>query len=273
VNADATLASLHVYPLKSARGIQLPAARLTATGLEHDREWMITDPAGRFLTQREQPRLALLGARLDGMALELSMPGLAPLRVAADAAAPRRQVRIWKDECTAVDAGGAASAWLRAALGIDARLVRFDPGFERHSDPDWTGDVRSLNQFSDGFPILVVSRASLAALNAALPRPLPLNRFRPNLVLAGLAPWAEDRIAELAIGAVRLRLVKPCARCRITTIDQQSGAPDGEEPLRTLKAQRYDPALRGVTFGWNAIILEGVGAPLEVGQPVVARPR
>jgi uncharacterized protein YcbX len=273
VSTVASLACLHVYPLKSARGVDLGSARLVATGLEHDRQWLVTDAAGRFLTQRELPRLALLGARIEAGVLELSAPQLAPLRVPTAAAATPCRVRIWKDECPALDAGDVAADWLRLALGTVARLVRFDAVVERPSDPAWTAGLRALNQFSDGFPILVANRASLDALNAALPTPLPMTRFRPNLVVAGLQPWEEDRIAELAIGQTRLRLVKPCTRCRITTIDPQVGAPDGEEPLHTLKRLRYDSALRGVTFAWNAVIVAGVGTTLTVGQRVEPRPR
>jgi uncharacterized protein YcbX len=147
--------------------------------------------------------------------------------------------------------------------------VQFDPRQRRLSSRDWTGEVSAPNQFSDGFPVLVANRASLDELNSRLAQPLPMNRFRPNIVLAGLAPWDEDRIDGLHIGSVHLKLVKPCTRCRITTIDQESGTPTGEEPLQTLKGYRYDAALRGILFAQNAIILAGVGATLEAGQDVV----
>jgi uncharacterized protein YcbX len=263
--------SLHVYPLKSARGIDLGHALLGTTGLDYDRHWLLVNPDGRFLTQREHPRLALVHTALRGTTLELSAPGLPALALADGAPGAARRVRIWNDEVDAIDAGDAAGDWASRALGAACRLVRFDTRQARLSSRDWTGVVAAPNQFTDGFPVLVASRASLDELNSRLAQPLPMNRFRPNLVLAGLAPWDEDRIDELQIGSVRLKLVKPCTRCSITTIDQVSGTPTGDEPLRTLKSYRYDAALRGVLFAQNAIILAGIGATLTVGQDVTPR--
>jgi uncharacterized protein YcbX len=261
-----SLQSLHVYPLKSARGIDLGRAVLTPTGLDHDRHWLLVNGDGRFLTQREQPGLALVRTALRGTTLELTAPGLPPLIVPDDAGGPARRVRIWHDDCDALDAGDAAADWASRALGAACRLVQFDPRQRRLSSRDWTGAVSAPNQFSDGFPLLVANHASLEELNARLAQPLPMNRFRPNLVLDGLAAWDEDRIDEIVIGAVRLKLVKPCIRCRITTIDQDTGTPTGEEPLQTLKRYRYDAALRGILFAVNAIILAGVGATLAAGD-------
>ncbi|MFO1410878.1 MAG: MOSC domain-containing protein, partial [Steroidobacteraceae bacterium] len=170
--------------------------------------------------------------------------------------------------CDGIDAGDAAADWASRAIGTDCRVLRFDPRRARLSPAQWTGDIAAPNQFSDGFPLLVVNRASLEELNGRLGVPLPMNRFRPNLVLDGLAPWDEDRIGELAIGEVRLRLVKPCTRCSITTIDQQDGTPTGQEPLQTLRSYRFDAALRGILFGVNAIIVAGVGATLAAGAEV-----
>jgi uncharacterized protein YcbX len=269
----ASLDSLHVYPLKSARGIDLARAQLAPTGLAGDRRWMLVDPDGRFLTQREHPRLAVLRALPRDGALELAAPDLPPCAVSTSAPGPSRHVRIWNDDCEAIDAGDTAAAWTSRALGVPCRLVRFDPAQSRLSAREWTDGVSAPNLFSDGFPLLVANRASLEELNARLVQPVPMNRFRPNLVLAGLAPWDEDRIDELRIGAVRLRLVKPCTRCRITTVEQESGTPTGEEPLRTLRTYRYDAALRGIAFAHNAIILEGVGATLATGQEVALRYR
>lgn len=266
-----SLQSLHIYPLKSARGIDLARATLTATGLDHDRHWLLVDPRRRFMTQREHPRLATVRVALRGTTLELDAPGLPPLAVADEAPGPACRVRIWNDDCAAIDAGDAAADWASRALGTACRLVRFDMRQTRLSSREWTRELAAPNQFSDGFPLLVANRASLEELNSRLEQPLPMNRFRPNLVLAGLAAWDEDRIAELGIGAVRLRLVKPCTRCRITTIDQDTGTPTGEEPLQTLRGYRYDAALRGILFAWNAVILAGVGATLEAGQAVTLR--
>jgi uncharacterized protein YcbX len=266
-----TVESLHIYPLKSARGIDLGHAVLAATGLDNDRHWLLVNADGRFMTQREHPRLALVRTALRGATLELTAPGLPALAVTDDAPGAARRVRVWNDDCDAIDAGDAAADWTSRAVGVACRLVRFDTRQTRLSSREWTGAVLAPNQFSDGFPVLVANRASLDELNSRLAQPLPMNRFRPNLVLAGLAPWDEDRIDELHIGSVRLKLVKPCTRCRITTIDQESGTPVDEEPLQTLKSYRYDPALRGVLFAQNAIILAGVGATLAAGNAVALR--
>ena len=267
----ARLQSLHIYPLKSARGIDLAEAHLAATGLAGDRRWMLINGAGRFLTQREQPRLALLRTALRGTTLELTAPGLPTLALADDAPGTTRSVRVWKDECDAIDVGDVAADWAGRAIGEPCRVLRFDPRRTRLSAMEWTGGLAAPNPFSDGFPLLVVNRASLDELNGRLGTPLPMNRFRPNLVLDGLAAWDEDRIGEVHIGAVRLRLVKPCTRCIITTIDQDSATPSGPEPLQTLRAYRYDATLRGILFGMNAILLAGVGATLAAGAAAQVR--
>ena len=133
--------------------------------------------------------------------------------------------------------------------------------------PEWTPATRAVTEFSDGFPILVISRASLAELNSRLPKPLPMERFRPNVVIDGVEAYDEDRIHELRAGEVTLRIVKPCTRCSITTTDQQAGAVDGVEPLKTLKEYRFDRELRGVAFGQNAIVgRTGLARRLRVGQ-------
>lgn len=284
------LAALNIYPVKSCRGIALASARVTAAGLEHDREWMVVTPEGRFLTQREEPRLARIAVALDDGRLVLSADGAGELRVAVDdrataslggetgAARPRGrsvEVTVWRDRCQAIDEGAAAASWLSALMGHALRLVRFDPAHDRASDPAWTGGLEALTRFSDGFALLAISTASLADLNGRLANPLPMNRFRPNLVLEGLPPYGEDELGDLVAGDLRLRRVKPCARCIITTTDQESGLRSGEEPMRTLKSYRWNPALKGVTFGQNLIVVSGDGGRLEVGmelQPLTSPP-
>lgn len=264
-----TLAGLHVYPVKSCRGIALDEALLTDTGLAHDREWMIVTPAGRFLTQRELPRLALVGTRLEPGALWLSAPHVAPLEVPLGNAGTPAEVIVWRDRCAARDAGDGAARWLGELLGRDVRLVRFDAAQRRQSDVAWTGDARAYAKFADGYAMLAISTASLDDLNARLVNPLPMNRFRPNLVLAGLAPYGEDTLGEMRIGeTVRLRAVKPCIRCAITTTDQDTGAVDGAEPLSTLKTYRWNSRLHGVEFGQNVIVLAGAGAMLARGMEI-----
>ena len=261
----ATLTDLHTYPVKSCRGIRAEVARMTSTGLADDRHWMLVRPNGRFVTQRELPRLAVILTALDAGALTLTAPGRAPLRVARDARAATVDVTVWKFDGRGIDSGDAAAEWVSEFLETPLRLVRFDPEAPRVCSPEWTPGTQAVTEFSDGFPMLVISRASLAGLNARLQKSLPMERFRPNLVIDGVGPFDEDRIHELRADGVTIRLVKPCTRCAITTTDQQTGARDGVEPLETLKEFRFDRALRGVTFGQNAIPIDGIGRDLRVG--------
>lgn len=269
----ARIAALFRYPIKSARGHELQSVTLCDTGFAHDREWLLVDQRDVFVTQREQPRLALLRVALreetaGPPALALDAPGMPPLDLPHDAFRDRRTVRIWRDEVQGLDAGDEASRWLSEWLGATFRLVRFAPGNRRLSSSEWTQGVAAPNQFSDGYPILILSRASIADLSLRVGSDLPVNRFRPNLLLDGLEPYDEDRIDELQCGPVRLRLVKPCTRCVITTTDQERGVRTGDEPLRTLHHYRHNRALQGVMFGQNAIIVAGVGAQLRVGDPL-----
>jgi uncharacterized protein YcbX len=265
-----TVASLHVYPVKSCRGVERTEARLTEAGLEHDREWMIVTPEGRFVTQREQPRLALISPSLDDQGLHLTAPGVPGIAVPFDFQGGPVQVTVWRDRCQAYDQGEVAARWLSDYLGRPLRLVRFDPSHRRPSDAAWTGGVDAVSRFSDGFALLAISLASLADLNARLAVPLPMNRFRPNLVLDGLPPYGEDALSDLAVGGIRLRRVKPCTRCSITTTNQMTGAVEGDEPLRTLKTYRWDAALRGVKFGQNLIVVTGDGEHLRSGMELHA---
>lgn len=280
-DSSARIAQLWCYPLKSAAGVALENALLTRMGLDADRSWMVITPSGRFLTQRELPRLALIAASLTEEALLLQeRVGPQPLdrnarppdlRVPLRCQGPRVPVTIWKDSCIGIDAGDEAAAWLRQVLRQECRLVRFDPEQRRLSSSRWTGPLEAENRFTDGFPVLVISEASLEDLNSRLARALPMNRFRPSIVLAGLEPYGEDRIDELICGPVRLKIVKPCARCKITTTNQDTAEVEGEEPLATLRSYRYDPELKGVLFGQNAIIVAGAGSVLRCGQDLQVR--
>jgi hypothetical protein len=267
----ATIASLHCYPLKSGCGVDLAEAQLTPAGIAQDRRWMVVTPEGRFLTQRELPRLALVRPLLADRELMLLGPAVEPLHVSLEQPHRRVPVQVWKDECPGLDEGDAAAQWLGQVLQRDCRLVRFDPQHRRLSSRAWTGSLEAENRFSDGFPLLVISRASLADLNSRLPKPLPMNRFRPNIVLDGIGPYEEDQIDELYSDEVRLRIVKPCTRCIITTTDQDTAQREGEEPLRTLKSYRFDRELRGVLFGQNTVIVQGANALLRCGQTLQVR--
>lgn len=262
----ATVTGLFFYPIKSCRGIALESARLEPTGFADDRHWMLVRPNGRFVTQRELPRLALIATQVSSTSLVLSVPGMPALEVPRDAGDMARDVTVWNFHGRGFDCGDAAAAWLTQYLETPLRLVRFDASAPRECSVEWTPGTSAITEFSDGFPIMVISRASLAELNSRLPVALPMERFRPNVVIDGVDAYDEDRVHELRAGPVTLRLVKPCMRCSITTTDQQKGAVDGEEPLRTLKEYRFDRKLRGVMFGQNAIVVAGVGERVRVSQ-------
>ena len=278
----ARITALNVYPVKSCRGLSLAAAHVSARGLVAgsgsdavwDREWLIIDRDGRFVTQRDNPRLALIHTGAAGGALTLTTAGRPPLRVSlAPLQGPTRDVVVWNSVIPARDAGDDAAAWLSAVVGGDVRLMRFDAAHHRLCNPEYAGDSGAHTAFADGYPLLVISEASLADLNHRLanngaPR-LPMNRFRPNIVLAGLEPYDEDHVDTLTANGVSIKIVKPCARCQITTTDQDSGHV-GIEPLRTLGSYRMDERFGGVTFGMNAIVVAGEGRSLSVDMDVDA---
>lgn len=261
-----TLTALNVYPVKSCKGIALERATITPTGLAHDREWLITRPNGHFITQREEPRLALITTALTDDALILRAPEAGTLEVPFQAQGAAVNVKCWSDHCAAFDAGDQAAAWLEAHLGKPHRLVRFDPQQRRLSSAAWTQGIEALNQFSDGYPFLVISQASLDDLNGRLPQPLPMNRFRPNLVVDGLPPYGEDQVHEFGTSQIGLRTVKTCIRCIITTTDQATAQRDPAEPIKTLKGYRFNKELRGVMFGQNCVLVRGLGQELRVGD-------
>jgi uncharacterized protein YcbX len=263
---SASVAALHVYPVKSCAGVALARAPLEATGLAHDRQWMVVRPGGRFVTQRELPRLALIGVALEADALVLAAPGRPALRHPLATPAQPRAVVLWRDACTGLDQGEEVARWLSEFIGEPLRLVAFDAAQRRVVDPHYTGSTDFVTQFADGYPLLVIGAASLEDLNARLPVRLPINRFRPNLVLGGVPAYAEDRIHELHAPGIRLRLVKPCTRCSITATDQARGVVDGDEPLHTLHGYRWDRTLHGIAFGQNAVVVAGAGRELVVGQ-------
>jgi uncharacterized protein len=268
----ARITAINVYPIKGCRGIAAESARIAATGFEHDREWLITRPDGRFMTQREEPRLALIETALvdtqspEGGALRLRVPGGSELSMPLASRGREVEVTCWKDRCAAFDASDEAAEFLAGYLGSPVMLVRFDTRRKRPSNTQWTPGVEALNQFSDGFPWLLISEASLEDLNTRLERKLPMNRFRPNIVLSGLPPFGEDSAHEFTAGPVRLRRAKGCTRCIVTTTDQAMGTRDGDEPLRTLAKFRFDRELKGVVFGQNLILIDGSGAQVRVGQ-------
>ncbi|MGC3980717.1 MAG: MOSC N-terminal beta barrel domain-containing protein [Steroidobacteraceae bacterium] len=262
----AVISALNIYPIKSCGGIELSQAQVLNTGLQQDRRWMLVNAQGRFVTQREQSRMALISPALQGHGLLVNAPGMQELSINGLAHNGVATVTVWRDQCQALDEGDVAAEWFSTFLGLPVRLVRFDDTQVRLSSRDWTGDTDAYNLFSDGFPMLAIGSASLADLNTRLPAPLPMNRFRPNIVLDGLPPFGEDDVHELQHEALCLRVVKPCTRCKITTTNQATGIAEGTEPLSTLMKFRRNAQLRGVTFGQNVIVMAGAGGLLSVGQ-------
>ena len=269
-----TLAALHLHPIKSCAGISAREALLIETGLELDRAWMVVDEGGEMLTQRDLPRLALMRPTLRQNDVVLRAPGMLALHLAIDAVEDRTRVRVWGDIVKAYEMGALAGQWISDFLGRRAQLVRFDPEERRLSDRRWTGALEAQTAFADGFALLVTSTASLAELNRRLAErgqaAVGIERFRPNLVLDGLEAFDEDHIDELAFdtpeGPVRLKLVKPCVRCEIPNVDPAT-AETGTEPGATLAGFRADPRMDGgITFGMNAIVLEGIDRLLRVGM-------
>jgi uncharacterized protein YcbX len=243
------VAALHVYPVKSCRGLAVASAEVEPWGLAGDRRWMVVDTGGRFLSQRHEPRLALIRPEpLDGRLL-LTAPACPPLQVEAPVDGEQVSVRIWRDDVVVRLAADEAHAWVSAYLRRPARLVWLADPTQRPVDASYAPAGQAVS-LADGFPLLLTSEASLEHLNGWLDEPLPMNRFRPNLVVSGSEPWAEDRWARLRVGRVTLRMASLCGRCVVTTTDQET-LERGPEPLRALAAyRRIDGKL---VFGRNAI--------------------
>lgn len=269
-----TLSGLFLYPVKSLGGCTLASAEVDALGLVGDRRFLVVDETGRFLTQRALPRMALVATALDATHLTLSVAPSSSIRVAraSDPAAPLRTVSVWKSEnLLAEDCGDAAATFLSDFLSVRCRLVRIGAAFTRPilKTTARPGDIVT---FADAYPFIVISEASLSDLNDRLAErgedALPMNRFRPNLVVAGCSAFAEDTWTRFRIGTVVFRGASPCARCIVPSTDQATGTRTGPEPLRTLATYRRsatDPT--DVNFGQNLIHETKTGA-LRVGDPV-----
>ena len=262
------LDALFIYPVKGLRGIQVQEAVVEPWGLQGDRRWMLVDSGGRYLTQRDLPGMARLAAAPDGAGITLSAAGMAPLHVPSPRAPV--EVLVWRDQVQAQEAGPDATAWLTRALGQPCRLVHMgNPAAARGVDPKYAKPEDRVS-FADGFPVLAVNAASLDDLNARLAQPVPMDRFRTNLVVSGAPAWAEDGWTTLHVGPVPFRGPKTCARCVVITTDQATGArPRDREPLRTLTAFRRGEDGR-VIFGMN-LIPDGTGR-ITVGMEVQVSP-
>ncbi len=258
------LSAIQVYPVKSCRGIALTTAQIGPAGIEYDRQWMVVDAQDRFITQRTHAPLALVETALTGTSLKLSAPAMGAVELPlALLPGTRRTVEVWGDSCEAIDQGKEANGWLSEYLKVECRLVRMAPDWVRPASPRHAPPGSQVG-FADAYPVLAISEASLADLNSRLPSPIPMNRFRPNLVVAGAQPFAEDRWHTLSVGALTLRGVRLCVRCKITTIDQATGEETGQEPLRTLGTYRRHGG--GIVFGQNLVPVET--GMVQVGDPV-----
>jgi MOSC domain-containing protein len=258
-----TVRSLHIYPVKSCRGIGLDSAVVVPTGLRFDRQWMVVAPDGGFLSQRSNPAMARVSTRIEDDNLILEARGRSRLEIAAgESGGDERWVTVWQDRCPAVSAGLEAAEWFSSLLGTPCELVR---------QPD--AGVRQVNTryaergdrvaFADGFPFLLISRASLDELNSRLVEQVPADRFRANIIVEGCDPYAEDHWTEITIGGIGFRVAKPCARCVVITTDQTIGA-RSPEPLRTLAGYR---TVDGKVFFGQNLVHQNTGS-VQVGDEV-----
>jgi uncharacterized protein YcbX len=264
------LASIHIYPMKAARAVDLAESRVEPWGLAGDRRWLLVDEDGRFVSQREEPSLARVVVTYGSVpgTISVSAAGFPSQRVAAPTAggAELLKVTVWSSAVLAAAAGPAADAWFRAYLGRPVRLVYLDDPTRRPVDPEYgrPGDTVS---FADGFPLLLTNAGSLAELGRWLAeegeQPVPMTRFRPSAVVTGASPWAEDHWRRIRVGAVSFRVVKPCGRCVVTTTDQTTGG-RGPQPLKMLGRRRRFG--RQLVFGQN--LIPGSGGVIRVGDPV-----
>lgn len=262
---------LNLYPIKGCRGISVRSATMAQTGLQiegiGDREWVVVDAEGEFVSQRGFPRMALIETRFAGNALQLRAPGMLTLEVPFASEGDVIQVRVWNDTVAAVTQGEVADAWFSSFLGAPARLMRFDPEAKRVANRRYTGNDEAPYKFADAFPLLVTAQASLDDVNARLARQgaaaVTMARFRPNIVLEGLAAFEEDYVKTLSCGELLIRPVKTCARCTVPGVDPMTGESSTVVP-DLLATFRGTPD--GVMFGVNAIVADGAGATVTVGD-------
>ena len=257
------LTGINIYPIKSAGGIALSEWEIDAFGLRYDRRWMVVDESGTFITQRTHPRMALVEVKIGDGVLQIDAPGMRTLETSLHpAAAVVTQVVVWNFAGPSTWLGEEAAVWFSQFLATGCSLVHMGDDVVRRANPLFAPRDTRVS-FADGYPILLISEESLADLNSRMARPLPMNRFRPNLVVAGGEAYAEDEWEKIRIGGMALRVVKPCFRCVITTTDQVT-AGRGREPLRTLATYRR---VNGeVMFGQN-VVHETTGH-LRIGDSV-----
>ncbi len=277
-DCSGVIAQLFIYPVKSCAGIELSVSDITACGLKRDREWMIVDQTGLFLTQRQIPHMVWITPLLTETALILSAPDQPTIEVPFATRGPARPVTVWRDTVMGDDMGDEVAAWLDAFLAVPGkqfRLVRFSAESLRLSSPEWTQGMQAPNLFSDGFAVNVVTQSALDALNAQLAdaghQPVSIHRFRPNIVLEGLEAHTEDNLDTITVhtasGVIELVLVKPCPRCPIPNIDPYTASSSPEVGL-TLATYRSLPRMDdAICFGMNAVVRAGAGRTLHTGAP------
>jgi hypothetical protein len=266
-----TISQINVYPVKGLKGIALEEARCTDRGVENDRRWMVVDSEGVFMSQREHPKMATVWTDLEGGFLSLSAPDAGSVEVPLQPPpAPSMKVRVWRSTVDAVPASREADWWLSEYLEMPCRLVYMPQDSERYSNEQYAGEGKRV-AFADGYAYLLIGEGSLADLNKRLAArghtELPMNRFRPNLVVSGSAPYAEDGWTDVRIGAAAFRGVKPCGRCQVTTTDQATGEVTGPEPLATLATFRESNEF-GLMFGMNMVSV--TAGQVRVGDAVLA---
>lgn len=273
------ITQLHIYPVKSMQGNSFENAELTVRGLKYDRNWMVVEKNGDFLTQRKFPGMATIRVKISDKHLHLIDNSADNFNVPLkNSNREEVSVEVWGNYCEALDEGDGVSKWLTTVLQSEKtlRLVRFNESFQRKIDRNYLKDEDSHTAFADGFPFLVTSEDSLSILNERLLNsgkdPVTMDRFRPNIVIKGLEPLQENRIDQLTCsdGRYKLGIRKPCKRCKVTTVDQQSGQiANPKEPLRTLTLMKTIPKLHGAYFGQNSTLVSGDGETIKVGDMVV----
>lgn len=283
------ISEINTYPVKSLKGITLRESVVEKRGLQFDRRWMLTDRDGMFFTQREVPKMAAVTVGIGDSGLTVSADGFETMSIPSEPDAGTRQnVTVWQSEVAGEVYDGIVSEWFSDVLARNCQLVLMPEKSHRHvSEMFDTGD--DIVSFADGYPLLLIGEASLGDLNERIGRtheadegvrvPLPMNRFRPNVVVQGTEPFEEDRWAKIKIGEAVFRVVKPCARCVTTTVDQARGEFDGKEPLKTLASFRMAKDVfpttfeslglspTSVLFGEN-LIPDNPGANLNLTDPV-----
>lgn len=262
-----TLSEIWIYPIKSLGGIRLDSAKVLPKGLQYDRRFMLIDEGGLFMTQRVYPQMALFKTTISGSTLTITHQGhTLPIPLVPTTIQLPRPVQIWNDLVMANEVDPVYSAWFSQRLGIPCRLVFFPEGSPRAVDPRYKVNDEHVG-LADAYPFLIIGQASLDDLNNRLDTPLPMNRFRPNLVFTGGQPYEEESWRNFTIGTNRFVGVKPCARCVLTTVDQQT-AQKGKEPLKTLAT--YRNFNNKIIFGQNAVALDH--NQVTVGDTVMPTP-